>query len=171
MKGACDGGLNVPHNDHRFPGFRWEKPEENVGRKKGGGQEEKAKPKACPDPETHLEHILGGHVQAYYDDLKANNPAGFKKQFSKWTKALGGKSFGDLYKAAHAAIRKNPAKAKKAAAAKVTRTVVQAGPVLIQQNSLKKSKNGGKWLRMKKIGKQMRRDRVNAKVQKIMTEL
>ena len=41
MKGACDGGLNIPHNEQRFPGFRWEKPEANVGRKKGGAAEEK----------------------------------------------------------------------------------------------------------------------------------
>ena len=58
MKGACDGGLNVPHNDHRFPGFRWEKPEVVVGKKKGGGQEEKEKPKAVFTAEEHLEHIM-----------------------------------------------------------------------------------------------------------------
>ncbi len=23
MKGACDGGINIPHNEQRFPGFRW----------------------------------------------------------------------------------------------------------------------------------------------------
>merc|ERR1711953_809288 len=26
MKGACDGGLNIPHNEQRFPGFRWRSP-------------------------------------------------------------------------------------------------------------------------------------------------
>merc|ERR1711878_152021 len=116
MKGACDGGLNVPHNDHRFPGFRWEKPEVVVGKKKGGGQEEKEKPKAVFTAEEHLEHIMGVHVQEYYDLLKKDNPAAFKKQFSRWEKALGGKSFESLYKAAHATIRKDPSRKKVARA-------------------------------------------------------
>ena len=89
MKGACDGGLNVPHNEQRFPGFRWEKPEANVGRKKGGGAEEKEKPKPVFTAEEHLEHIMGVHVQEYYDLLKKDNPQAFKKQFSRWEKASG----------------------------------------------------------------------------------
>merc|ERR1712183_1038149 len=79
MKGACDGGINVPHNEQRFPGFRWEKPEANVGRKKGGAAEEKEKPKPNYSTEEHLEHILGVHVQEYYDLLKAEKPAEFRK--------------------------------------------------------------------------------------------
>merc|ERR1712228_702413 len=43
MKGACDGGLNVPHNDHRFPGHRMQKAEEETGKKKKAGNE-KTKP-------------------------------------------------------------------------------------------------------------------------------
>ena len=117
MKGACDGGLNVPHSDHRFPGFRWEKPEVQVGKKKGGAAvEEKEKPKPVFTAEEHLEHIMGVHVQEYYDLLKKDNPAAFKKQFSKWEKALGGKSFESLYKAAHAGIRKDPSRKKVARA-------------------------------------------------------
>jgi|Transcript_35149 large subunit ribosomal protein L5e len=112
MKGACDGGLNIPHNDRRFPGCRMEKPEVQVGKKKGGGVEEKEKPRKVFAAEEHLEHILGVHVQEYYDLLKGENPAAFKKQFSQWEKALKGKQFADLYKAAHADIRKNPDRPK-----------------------------------------------------------
>ena len=166
MKGACDGGLNVPHNEQRFPGFRWEKPEANVGRKKGGGAEEKEKPKPVFTAEEHLEHIMGVHVQEYYDLLKKDNPQAFKKQFSRWEKALGGKSFESIYKAAHAAIRKSPARAKDAKKNKPVRKEVQARPTLIMQNS-----KGKKWLRQKKITKEQRRERVNAKVQKIISEL
>jgi len=166
MKGACDGGLNVPHNEQRFPGFRWEKPEENTGRKKGGAAEEKPKPKAVFTAEEHLEHIMGVHVQEYYDLLKKDNPASFKKQFSLWEKALGGKSFESIYKAVHASIRKNPVRAKAAAKKAPVRKEVQARPTLILQNS-----KGKKWLRQKKIGKTLRRERVNAKVAKIVSEL
>merc|ERR1712110_34586 len=65
MKGACDGGLYIPHNEKRFPGHRMEKPEEETG-KKGKKVTEKAKPKAVFTTEEHLEHILGVHVQEYY---------------------------------------------------------------------------------------------------------
>merc|ERR1712038_1275096 len=147
MKGACDGGLNIPHNEQRFPGFRWEKPEQTVGKKRGGGADEKEKPKANFSAEEHLEHIMGVHVQEYYDLLKGEKPQDFKRQFSKWEKALGGKSFEDVYKACHAAIRKNPARAKVAKKNKPVRKVVQAAPTLILQNSKNK-----KWLRQKKIG-------------------
>lgn len=164
MKGACDGGLNIPHNEQRFPGFHWEKPEEG-GRKKGGVADEKPKPKAVFEAETHLEHILGSHVQDYMDLLKAEDPAKFKKQFSVWTKALGNKKVADLYKAAHTAIRKDPVRAKNTAK-QYKPKVVQAKPVLIMTN-----KKGAKWLRMHKIGKTMRRERVLAKVQKIMSEM
>jgi large subunit ribosomal protein L5e len=116
MKGACDGGINVPHNEQRFPGFRWEKPEVNVGRKKGGGQEEKEKPKPNFSTEEHLEHILGIHVQEYYDLLKAEKPAEFRKQFSLWEKFLKGRRIDEIYKAAHAKIRADPV--RKAAAKK-----------------------------------------------------
>merc|ERR1712228_821923 len=116
FKAYLDVGLVRTPNDHRFPGFRWEKPEVVVGKKKGGGQEEKEKPKAVFTAEEHLEHIMGVHVQEYYDLLKKDNPAAFKKQFSRWEKALGGKSFESLYKAAHAAIRKDPSRKKVARA-------------------------------------------------------
>merc|ERR1712038_1144791 len=112
MKGACDGGLNIPHNEQRFPGFRWEKPEVDTRKKKDGAGEEKEKPKPNFSAEEHLEHIMGVHVQEYYDLIKGENPAAFKKQFSQWEKALGGKSFESLYKAAHAGIRKDPARKK-----------------------------------------------------------
>ena len=166
MKGACDGGLNIPHNEQRFPGFRWEKPEVNVGKKRGGGVEEKEKPKPNFSAEEHLEHIMGVHVQEYYDLLKGENPAAFKKQFSRWEKALGGKSFEDVYKAAHAAIRKNPDRVKAARKQAPVRKQVQAAPTLILQNS-----KGKKWLRLKKIGSEMRHQRVQAKIAKISAEL
>jgi len=165
MKGACDGGLNIPHNEQRFPGFRWEKAEEGGGRGKKGQVEEKSKPKADFNTSEHREHIFGIHVQEYYDLIKGENPAAFKKQFSKWEKALGGKSFEDVYTACHKAIRANPDR-KKAAAKKSVRKVVQAAPQRIFQNS-----KGKKWLRQGKISLKERKERVQAKMGKIFAEL
>merc|ERR1712242_10330 len=81
MKGACDGGLYIPHNEKRFPGHRWQKAEKEGGKKKKAGNE-KAKPVAVFTAEEHLEHIQGVHVQEYYDLLKKEDPMAFKKQFS-----------------------------------------------------------------------------------------
>merc|ERR1712195_228991 len=142
MKGACDGGLNIPHNERRFPGCRMDNAEE------------------------HLEHIMGVHVQEYYDLLKGENPTAFKKQFSQWEKALGGKKFEDIYKAAHAGIRKSPDHVKKARKNAPVRKVVQAKPTLIQAGH-----NGKKWLSQMKIGSQMRHERVQAKIAKIGQEI
>ena len=164
MKGACDGGLNIPHNEQRFPGFRWEKAEAVAAKK--GQVAEKEKPKANFSAEEHLEHIMGVHVQEYYDLLKGENPAAFKKQFSKTEKALAGKSFEEIFKAAHAGIRKNPARAKVVRKNKAVRKEMQARPSLILQNS-----KGKKWLVQKKIGSQMRHERVQAKIAKISAEL
>merc|ERR1712238_127766 len=148
-------------------GNRWEKPEVNVNRKKGGNApEEKEKPKPVFTAEEHLEHIMGVHVQEYYDLLKKDNPAAFKKQFSRWEKCLGGKSFEGIYKAAHSAIRKSPAHVKATRAKAPVRKVVQAGHTLIQSNFA-----GKNWLRQHKINKEQRRERVNAKVAKIVSEL
>jgi len=171
MKGACDGGLNIPHSDRRFPGCRMEKPEVNTGKKKGGAEQEKEKAKKNFSAEEHLEHILGIHVQEYYDLLKSDNPAGFKKQFSQWDKALKGKSFADVYKAAHAAIRKNPDRVKVARKQQPVRKEVQARPQLVLQSSMKNARNGGKWLVQKKIGSEARFKRVQKKMAQIASEV
>merc|ERR1712038_369597 len=159
MKGACDGGLNIPHNEQRFPGFRWEKPEVDTRKKKGGAGEEKEKPKPNFSAEEHLEHIMGVHVQEYYDLIKGENPAAFKTQFKLWEKELAGRSFEDVYKAVHAAIRKNPDRVKAARKQKPVRKVVSPAPTMVLQNS-----KGSKWLRQKKISKEMRAQRVQAKI-------
>merc|ERR1711876_117635 len=156
MKGACDGGLYIPHNEKRFPGHRFQKPEVDTRKKKGAAGDEKEKPKPNFSAEEHLEHIMGVHVQEYYDLIKGENPAAFKKQFSKWEKELAGRSFEDVYKAVHAAIRKNPDRVKVARKQKPVRKVVSEAPTLVLQNS-----KGSKWLRQKKISKEMRRTRVN----------
>jgi len=89
MKGACDGGINVPHSNTRFAGYESETKTFN--------------------PEVLRKYIFGGHVATYMEHLKENKPEKFRKQFSKFEAA--GLSAGDLvqyYSKAHAAIRANP---------------------------------------------------------------
>ena len=167
MKGACDGGLYIPHNVKRFPGHRMEKVEEDAGKKKKKDAAA-AKAKAVFTADEHREHIFGIHVQEYYDLIKGE-PQRFKKQFGCWEKELKGKSFEDYYKAAHKAIKKDPSRAKKDAKKKPpVRKVIQKAPELIQQAG--KGKNGGKWLRLKKIDLKQRVDRRNKKMQSLFAQ-
>jgi large subunit ribosomal protein L5e len=90
MKGACDGGINVPHSETRFVGYSPEKKE--------------------LDAKVLRKYIFGGHVADYMKLLEAEDPERYKRQFSRYIKA--GVKAADLekiYSGAHAAIRKDPA--------------------------------------------------------------
>lgn len=143
MKGASDGGIYVPHEDRRFPGFTVTR-EAAVQNKRGKAQE-KESAKSEFKPEVLKDHIFGGHVQKYYDSLKKEDAGRFKKQFSGWEKCLAAakvKTMAELYTKVHAAIRAKPAFTKKAKAAKPThKSVVKAGKAVFTDSK------GRKWLR------------------------
>jgi large subunit ribosomal protein L5e len=93
MKGAVDGGLDIPHKPKRFPA------------------DKTAKGKFSP--KTLRKYIYGGHVADYMKHLQESNPEKYKKHFASYIKA--GKGPGDLEKMwaeVHANIRKNPARVK-----------------------------------------------------------
>lgn len=93
LKGATDGGLDVPHNDRRFPGTKKE------------GKEYK------PDPEVHRKYIFGGHVAEYMTKLKDEDEEAFNTQFGKFVEGgVEPDSLEEMYKGAHAAIRADPLK-------------------------------------------------------------
>lgn len=101
LKGAVDGGLNIPHSTRRFPGYN--------------AEEKKL------DAEVHRQHIFGLHVANYMRVLEEEDNEAFKRQFSKYI-SLGVRAddIENIYKKAHAAIRADPGH-KKAAAKKVTK--------------------------------------------------
>lgn len=89
MKGAADGGLDIPHSEKRFPGYDKEAEEFSA--------------------EVHRNHIFGKHVSDYMEHLQSEDPEAFKKQFSRFVKnGITAASMEDMYKKAHAAIRKDP---------------------------------------------------------------
>jgi len=98
LKGAVDGGLDIPHSPGRFPGF-----------KKG---QEKGKDKY--DAETHRDKIFGGHVRDYMELLEKDEPEKYQRHFSRYIAAgLGPDNLADKYAEVHKAIRENPAAAPK----------------------------------------------------------
>jgi large subunit ribosomal protein L5e len=89
MKGALDGGINVPHSVKRFAGYNTESKKLN--------------------PESLKKHIFGGHVADYMKKLQGEDDKAYQKQFSRFVKA--GIKAGDLeaiYKNAHKSIRADP---------------------------------------------------------------
>lgn len=89
LKGACDGGMHIPHSTRRFPGSH------------------KDESGWAYDAEAHRNRIFGQHVQEYMTTLKDTDPEKYKRQFSKWDAALGGKSIESLYKGVFEAVRKD----------------------------------------------------------------
>jgi len=142
MKGACDGGLNVPHKTKRFPGYTKAKVEEiqnKRGKSTGSNRTE-----ANFDAKVHRNKIFGVHVQNYMASLKKDDAAKFKRQFSQWEKALAAakvKTCEDLYKKVHSAVIANPDRVKAKGNSKPTKKVVKTSPgVKILQDS-----KGRKW--------------------------
>jgi len=94
LKGAVDGGLHIPHNVKKFPGY--EEPEER-------GEDYKY------DASAHLERILGTHVQEYMEMLQEEDPERYKVQFAKFIENdIEPDGIEDLYKDCHKQIRENP---------------------------------------------------------------
>merc|ERR1719147_678740 len=94
MKGAVDGGIDVPHSEKRFPGYDSESKELNAG--------------------VLREHIFGQHVANYMKSLLEENEDDYKKQFSRYVKeGITADELEDLYKSAHQKIREDPLRVKK----------------------------------------------------------
>lgn len=66
LKGAVDGGLDIPHSMKRFPGYDAESKEFNA--------------------EIHRKHIFGQHVANYMRQLSEEDEEAYKRQFSGFIK-------------------------------------------------------------------------------------
>ncbi|MQL76173.1 hypothetical protein Taro_008570, partial [Colocasia esculenta] len=92
-EGALDGGLDIPHSDKRFAGFK--KDDKQL------------------DPEVHRKYIFGGHVASYMRTLMEDEPEKYNTHFSEYIKrGIGPDETEGLYKKAHAAIRADPSPPK-----------------------------------------------------------
>nr|ADR71225.1 60S ribosomal protein L5A [Hevea brasiliensis] len=89
LKGALDGGLDIPHSDKRFAGF--------------------SKDSKQLDAEVHRKYIYGGHVAAYMRMLMEDEPEKYQLHFSEYIKrGIEPDDMEELYKKVHAAIRADP---------------------------------------------------------------
>jgi len=89
MKGAIDGGIDIPHSETRFAGYSKEDKKLDAG--------------------VLRKYIYGGHIAEYMTRLSSEEPERYSRQFSKFIKGgVKGESLENLYKKAHSAIRADP---------------------------------------------------------------
>ncbi|XP_047316285.1 60S ribosomal protein L5-like [Impatiens glandulifera] len=93
LKGALDGGLDIPHSDKRFAGF--------------------SKESKQLDADVHRKYIYGGHVAAYMKSLIEDEPEKYQTHFSEYIKkGIEADGIEEIYKKVHAAIRADPTQKK-----------------------------------------------------------
>jgi large subunit ribosomal protein L5e len=89
LKGAVDGGINVPHSEKRFPGFNREKGELDSGR--------------------HRARIFASHIAEYHKLLLREEPEDYKEKFSKYVEAgITPDKVEKMWANCHASIRRAP---------------------------------------------------------------
>jgi len=89
LKGAVDGGIEIPHSDRRFVGY--------------DSEQKKL------DPEVLRKHIFGLHVTEYMTKVKTEEPQKYEKLFSQYTKkGIKADALEGLWQKVHKEIRSNP---------------------------------------------------------------
>ena len=96
LKGAADGGLDVPHSEKRFPGYDRDAKEY--------------------DADMHRERIFGGHVGEYMEYLEEEDNQKYQEHFSSFIAIdLSADGLEEMYEGVHEKIRENPSPAEKVA--------------------------------------------------------
>ena len=94
LKGAADGGLDIPHSEKRFPGYDRDAKEF--------------------DAEMHRERIFGGHVGEYMEYLEEEDNTKYQQQFASYiAEDIEADGLEELYEGVHEAIREDPSPAEK----------------------------------------------------------
>lgn len=94
LKGALDGGLDIPHNEKRFVGYDRDTKEF--------------------DAETLQKYIYGGHVAEYMEEMIEEDPEKYQSHFAEYLKnGIEPENLEELYQSVHEAIREDPSAEKK----------------------------------------------------------
>lgn len=94
MKGASDGGLDIPHSEKRFPGYTRDTKDF--------------------DAEVHKARIMGEHVADYMRELEEDDEEMYNKHFAKYVEnGIDADGIEEVLEKVHEAIRENPERVKK----------------------------------------------------------
>ena len=96
LKGAADGGLDVPHSNKRFPGYDRDAKEY--------------------DADMHRERIFGGHVGEYMEYLEEEDNQKYQEHFAAYiAEDVAADGLEELYEGVHEKIREDPSPSEKKA--------------------------------------------------------
>jgi large subunit ribosomal protein L5e len=94
LKGAADGGLDVPHSEKRFPGYDRDAKEY--------------------DADMHRERIFAGHVGEYMEYLEEEDNQKYQEHFASFIAAgVASDGLEALYEGVHEKIREDPSPSAK----------------------------------------------------------
>eukprot|EP00567_Pseudictyota_dubia_P012194 CAMPEP_0197438334 /NCGR_PEP_ID=MMETSP1175-20131217/5358_1 /TAXON_ID=1003142 /ORGANISM="Triceratium dubium, Strain CCMP147" /LENGTH=307 /DNA_ID=CAMNT_0042968041 /DNA_START=21 /DNA_END=944 /DNA_ORIENTATION=+ len=94
LKGAADGGLDIPHSEKRFPGYDRDAKEY--------------------DADMHRERIFGGHVGEYMEYLEEEDNQKYQECFASYiANDVEADGLEELYESVHEAIREDPSPSDK----------------------------------------------------------
>jgi len=103
LKGAADGGLDIPHSNKRFPGYN--------------------RDTKTFDAEVHKGHIFGEHVADYMREMEEDDEENYQKHFKKYIEAdKEADDLEEMYESVHASIRKDPSRDKAPAFTKIDKS-------------------------------------------------
>ena len=96
MKGASDGGLDIPHSNKRFPGY--------------------SRDTKTYDAEMHKGRIMGEHIADYMREMEEDDEENYKKHFAAYVENdIDADDVEDMFEKVHAAIREDPEREEKEA--------------------------------------------------------
>ena len=94
LKGAADGGLDIPHSEKRFPGYDRDSKEY--------------------DADQHRERIFGGHVGEFMQYLEEEDNTKYQQQFAGYIEEdIEADGLEELYEGVHEKIREDPSPSEK----------------------------------------------------------
>ena len=162
MKGAIDGGINIPHSDSIFPSPKEEEedaPQKGKGKPVKGAPQKKEKKKEDESENMLRDRIFGVHVQKYMELYNKKKEDKQEYQFSKLKECLnkaGVKSLEELYKKVHEEIRKNPLREKKEKIKGYKRDTTDPNFIV--------APDGKKFVRNKRLTNAQRKENVKKKI-------
>jgi large subunit ribosomal protein L5e len=107
LKGAADGGLDIPHNHKRFPGY--------------------VRDTNVYEAEVHQQRIMGEHVADHMRELQEDDEEHYKRHFSKYIEnEIEADDIEDLFSKVHAAIREDPSRKPVAPFTKIDKSFKKA---------------------------------------------
>jgi len=96
LKGASDGGLDIPHSNKRFPGY--------------------SRDTKTFEADVHKGRIFGEHVAEYMREMEEDDEENYHKHFAAYdTLDIGADDLEELYEKVHNSIREDPTREEKEA--------------------------------------------------------